>query len=276
MSLLDSLLGRAGGPSGPDADTVERGALLLAGSQRSPNPLARLQPDEARRVMRYTERVAFAAGTVVMAQGEKAGRGTPSDTMLLILDGELSIAQTVVSRTEPFVLTLLGPGSFVGEMGVITGAARTATCTANTDVVAARMSRASLMQLLQDAPAVGVKLLLQLAELLAENLRDSSQKLFLYVQLVQAMDAEMGAKLPDEAREYTAQELGAEGEDDTDVEWISQPPAAAPGHGAGPSAGVGPASAPAAAAAPARGPSRDEVLRREDLPTEPLPRRADA
>jgi CRP/FNR family cyclic AMP-dependent transcriptional regulator len=61
----------------------------------------------------------------------KEGDTEDTDFMLLVLDGEVMIESIVVSRTEPITVTVLGPGSLIGEMGLLDGEPRSASCTAS-------------------------------------------------------------------------------------------------------------------------------------------------
>jgi CRP/FNR family transcriptional regulator, cyclic AMP receptor protein len=179
-----------------EADLALGAQLLLNHSAIA--PVMALDEREARLIVSYMSVVTYAAGAVVVQQGQVQD-ALDERFMLLLLDGNVSVEQTVVSRTQPFVMTILSTGSMIGEMSIIDGSTRSATCTANTDVRAAKLSYYAFMALLENKPKVGVKLLLALAQRLSMNLRDSSHKIFLYAQLVQAMDEDMASKLPAEA-----------------------------------------------------------------------------
>ncbi len=71
--------------------------------------------------------VSFAAGTTLMHEGE------PGDDAYLLRAGEVD-----VYRGDRSIATL-GPGSFVGEVSALTGAARTATLRARTPISAFRL-----------------------------------------------------------------------------------------------------------------------------------------
>jgi CRP-like cAMP-binding protein len=163
--------------------TAEQAAALLT----APEALMQLTRNEARVVVSYMTPRRLAAGTTFIHEGDARA----NDFMLLVLAGEISVDTVVVSRTEPLTLTVLGPGSVVGEMGLVDGEARSASCTAITDVQGAVLTRAALRRLTRDDPLTAAKLLMALAQRMAVRLRESADKLKMYAQLTQAMQQEL-------------------------------------------------------------------------------------
>lgn len=172
-------------PAAAEAPMAARAARMLI----APTALAQLSLDEARAVLPYMRPHRIAEGEVFISEGEKR----KNDFMLLILDGEITVETVVVSRTSPMVMSVLGPGSLVGELGLLDGEPRMASCRAITPVSAALFSRTALARLLDDDPATGAKLVLAVAARMAQRLRDEADKLKLYVQLTQAMQGEINA-----------------------------------------------------------------------------------
>ena len=91
----------------------------------------------------------------------------------------------------PVTTAVLGPGSLLGEMGIVDGEPRSATCTATADLRCAILTREAMEQLMQDHPAVGGKLMMAICQRIASRMRDTSEKLKLYSQLTQAMQQEI-------------------------------------------------------------------------------------
>ena len=91
---------------------------------------------------------------------------------------------------------MLGPGSLIGEMGLVDGHARLASCTATSAVRCANLSRAALEKLSADDPATAAKLMLAVSSRIADRLRDTTEKLKLYSQLVLAMQQEIDHMMP--------------------------------------------------------------------------------
>jgi CRP-like cAMP-binding protein len=82
------------------------------------------------------------AGKVIVQQGQ------PGNEFVVIVDGF-----AVVSIDGQTVATL-GPGDFFGEIALLDGGPRTATVTAESDLVAGVMSHAEFASLLMDVPVV--------------------------------------------------------------------------------------------------------------------------
>lgn len=167
---------------------AEMAAEMLA----APTALAQLTPDEAREVVSYMKPHKIAEGVTFIKQGDTK----ETDFMLLVIDGEVTVESVVVSRTEPITVSVLGPGSLIGEMGLVDGEPRSASCTAVTTLRAAILTRAALNELLDQNPRTAAKLLMAISLRIAERMRDSADKLRMYAQLTQAMQQEIDRLMP--------------------------------------------------------------------------------
>jgi CRP/FNR family transcriptional regulator, cyclic AMP receptor protein len=170
---------------------------------RTPSALGELSAGEAEFIIGYTQQRQFKAGDTVIAEGDRER----TDVMYLVVDGDVTVESVVVSRTEPIIVSVLGPGSLIGEMGLLDGAPRAASCVASSDVRALVLSREALARLILDDPLVGSKLLTAISQRMAERLRESSQKLRAYTQLVRAMQDEI-ERLDPTPPEYTQSKMG--------------------------------------------------------------------
>jgi CRP/FNR family transcriptional regulator, cyclic AMP receptor protein len=170
------------------SDSAELAAQLLT----APTALMQLTEEEAKVVVSYMRPKRIATGTVFIKEGDKKDTGY----MLLVLDGEVTVENIVVSRVSPVTVNVLGPGSLIGEMGLVDGEPRSATCTATTDLRCAILTRESLEDLMTDAPQIGGKLMMAVSLRIAERLRDTADKLRLYAQLTQAMQQEIDKLMP--------------------------------------------------------------------------------
>ena len=103
-------------------------ATLAARMLTAPSALMQLSLDEAKVVVEYMRPQIIAEGTMFIREGEAKDIGF----MVLVLDGEVTVENIVVSRVSPITLTVLGPGSMHGELGLIDGQPRSASCTAST------------------------------------------------------------------------------------------------------------------------------------------------
>jgi CRP-like cAMP-binding protein len=162
-------------------------ADMAANMLTAPTALMQLTHEEARVVVSYMQPRKIAEGTTFIKEGDTKD----TDFMLLLLDGEVTIESIVVSRTEPITVTVLGPGNLIGEMGLLDGERRSASCTTISDVRCAILTRAALSQLLDDDPRTAAKLMLAVSLRIANRMRESADKLKLYAQLTQAMQQEI-------------------------------------------------------------------------------------
>ena len=64
------------------------------------------------------------AGEVIIRQGD------PADRFYVVGEGEVEVTQTLPDAVEPRVLRRMGEGDGFGEIGLLSGSARTATVTA--------------------------------------------------------------------------------------------------------------------------------------------------
>ena len=167
---------------------ADRAALLLG----APTALMQLTLEESRTVVTYMQPRKIEEGTTFIKEGDTRNTGF----MLLVLDGEVTVENIVVSRVEPITVTVLGEGSLLGEMGLLDGEPRSASCTASTTVRCAILTREALEQLMIDNPQVAAKLMMAVSLRIAERLRDSADKLKMYAQLTLAMQQEIDHLMP--------------------------------------------------------------------------------
>lgn len=167
----------------PDLPPEEVAARLLV----TPSALDDLKLADAKRVVRYMHPQLISAGTVFIQEGELTG----NDYMMLILEGDISVENELPGADGSIVVNVIGPGHLIGEMGVLDGAPRSATCTAITDVAAAVLSRSALRRLLKADPAVGARLLLAISKRMADRLRETTRKLRTFAQMNKALHQEL-------------------------------------------------------------------------------------
>ena len=170
------------------SSSADRAAEMLS----APSALLQLNHEEARTVVAYMQPHRIPEGTTFIKEGDT----DHTDFMLLVLDGEVTIETIVVSRTAPITVTVLGPGSLIGEMGLLDGAPRSASCTAISDLRCAILTRDAMNQLLDDEPRTAAKLMMAISLRIAQRMRENQDKLKLYAQLTQAMNEEIHALMP--------------------------------------------------------------------------------
>ena len=167
----------------PDLPPEEVAARLLV----TTSALDDLKLADAKRVVAYMHPQIISAGTVFIHEGELKG----NDYMMLILEGDVSVESEMSGADDSMVVNVIGPGHLIGEMGVLDGSPRSATCTAVTDVAAAVLSRSALRRLLKADPAVGSRLLLAISKRMADRLRDTTRKLHTFAQMNKALQEEL-------------------------------------------------------------------------------------
>lgn len=171
----------------PELSPEEVAARLLV----TPSALDDLTLRDAVKIVGYMKPRAFSAGTVFIREGEKKR----NDYMLLVLEGDISVESTGVGDDSQMVVRILGPGSLIGELGLVDGEPRSATCRAVTDVAAAVLTRTALMRLLKDDPSVGARLLLAITKRMADRLRETTRKLKNFARMNLALQQELTAMI---------------------------------------------------------------------------------
>jgi CRP-like cAMP-binding protein len=102
--------------------------------------------------------------------------GDPGDFMLLVIDGSLEIIK-LDPRGLPQRLAVAGPGKTLGEMSLIDGEPRFASCVTLEPTLFAVLDRESLTRVVAEEPRIGVKILMELLMLLNQRLRSVSGEL---------------------------------------------------------------------------------------------------
>ena len=113
----------------------------------TPMALGELSLDDAKQVISFMRPKRILEGTVFIKENEAAH----TDYMLLVLKG-VTVEGEISSVQENLIVSVMGPGSLIGEMGILDGAPRSATCTASTDVTVAVLARDDLKRLMEQTP----------------------------------------------------------------------------------------------------------------------------
>ena len=171
----------------PDLAPEEVAARLLVTS----SALADLTLGDALKIVGYMRPRRIKAGTVIIQEGEVK----QTDYMLLVLEGDIAVENELPGLHETMVVNIMGPGHLIGEMGVLDGAPRSATCIANTDIAVAVLSRTALMRLLKEDPRLGSRLLLAISKRMADRLRETTRKLKTFAQMNRALQEELNVAL---------------------------------------------------------------------------------
>ncbi len=108
----------------------------------------------------YLERIGLEAGSVLIEQGSQA------DALYLVTSGRVT-AERERPGLPPERFETMGPGSVVGEVGLVTGEPRAATVRADAATVAYRLGRSDLQRLREEDPATAAALYAWLARRMA-------------------------------------------------------------------------------------------------------------
>ena len=170
-------------PAARELSSREHAARLLT----APAALMQLSLVEAKIVVSYMQPEQVAAGETFITEGDADNTGF----MVLLLKGEVLVESITVSRTTPVTISVLGPGSLIGEMGLLDTGPRSASCTASTDIQCAVLTRDGLESMIAEQPAIGAKFLLAVSARIAERYRDTQRKLKLFARLASTMQEEL-------------------------------------------------------------------------------------
>ncbi|MBI4192770.1 MAG: cyclic nucleotide-binding domain-containing protein [Betaproteobacteria bacterium] len=107
--------------------------------------------------------------------------GDFGDYMLLIIRGEVDILRRNLMG-EPQHLTSVTAGMTLGEMSMIDGEPRFATCVALKEITFGVLSRDDMVKIILEKPSLGAKILIKLVTLLSQRLRHTSAMLLQYMR----------------------------------------------------------------------------------------------
>jgi CRP-like cAMP-binding protein len=134
------------------------------------NLLGDLEHNEIEVLARFMKCYRVPMGAEVIHEGE------PGDFMLLLLHGSVEILKTD-PRGLPQRLAVAGPGKTLGEMSLIDGEPRFASCVTLEPVEFAVLTSKGLVEVISEEPRTGVKFLMSLLMLLNQRLRSVSGEL---------------------------------------------------------------------------------------------------
>jgi len=102
--------------------------------------------------------------------------GDGGDFMLMVLEGTVEVHKRDRWNT-PQLLASVDAGRTLGEMSMIDGEARFATCIAAAPTLIAVLDRENLARIIVEQPLLGAKILMELVLMLSQRLRATSQRL---------------------------------------------------------------------------------------------------
>src|SRR5215831_8615843 len=106
--------------------------------------------------------------------------GETGDFMVFLIEGGIEVFKQD-RWNAPRLIALIGPGQSFGEMSMIDGEPRFASCVAAEACMIAVLSRESLARIILEQTTLGAKLLMELALMLSQRLRHTSSRLIDYM-----------------------------------------------------------------------------------------------
>ena len=123
----------------------------------------------------YMEVYRAGAGTTIIREDDGG------DFMLLIIDGSVDIFKRNQRGSQQH-MTVAGSGMTLGEMSMIDGEPRFATCIATERTTLAVLHRDDMAKIILDHPSLGSKILVKLVSMLSSRLRQTSARLLQYME----------------------------------------------------------------------------------------------
>jgi CRP-like cAMP-binding protein len=131
---------------------------------------ANLAPRDLKEVAAIVHKREYRAGEPVFYQGD------PGLGMYIVQEGEVSIAIMGKDGNEQ-ELAVLGDGDFFGELALLDESPRSANAICKTDCTLIGFFRPDLFELIEKENTFGIKIVLKLAEIVAERLRKTDKEL---------------------------------------------------------------------------------------------------
>ena len=132
--------------------------------------LENFSPAEVRLLAHFMEVYRAEGGIEIIREGEGG------DFMLMIVEGRVDVNKRDRWNT-PQPIAQVEAGRVLGEMSMIDGEPRFATCVALDATLIAVLDRESLARIIVEQPLLGAKLLMELVLMLSQRLRATSERL---------------------------------------------------------------------------------------------------
>ena len=106
--------------------------------------------------------------------------GEDGDFMMLLIEGRIEVFKQD-RWNAPRLIAVVDPGKSLGEMSMIDGEPRFASCIAAVACQIAVLSRENLARIILEQPVLGSKILMELVLMLSQRLRQTSVRLANYM-----------------------------------------------------------------------------------------------
>ena len=149
---------------------VPAGAAPVTAAQLAAFPVFReFVPDELATLLAATRRWDMRRGTILFVEGSEGG------SCFVVVKGAVAVSLDVAGRQE--LLARLLPGSIFGQVSLIDGEPRSATCSIQKDAILLELDRPACARLLASDSPLALKLLGALNEGLITALRGADRRL---------------------------------------------------------------------------------------------------
>lgn len=122
----------------------------------------------------YVQCYQATAGTVVFNEGDAGSY------MCILVSGQVDIVKKD-HEDKPHCIVRITRGKTVGEMSIIDGEPRSATCIASQDSVLLLLTKDNYARIIRERPVLAVHILARLAKLMSQRLRGASGQLVEYL-----------------------------------------------------------------------------------------------
>jgi CRP-like cAMP-binding protein len=132
--------------------------------------LENFSPGEVRLLAHFMDVYRSEPGIEIIREGDGG------DFMLMIVEGKVEVRKRDRWNT-PQLIAIVEAGRTLGEMSMIDGEPRFATCVATEPTLVAVLHRESLARIIVEQPMLGAKILMELVLMLSQRLRATSERL---------------------------------------------------------------------------------------------------
>ncbi len=132
--------------------------------------LENFSPAEVRLLAHFMDVYQAPLGTEIIREGDGG------DFMLMLIEGKVEVHKRDRWKM-PQLIAVVEAGKTLGEMSMIDGEPRFATCIAAEPTVVAVLDRENLARIIVEQPMLGAKILMELVLMLSQRLRSTSARL---------------------------------------------------------------------------------------------------
>lgn len=123
----------------------------------------------------YVQCYCVTAGSTVFSEGDAGSY------MCLLVKGQIEVLKSDQDG-KPHRIVLVARGKTIGEMSIIDGEPRSATCVASQESVLLVLTKDNFARIIHDRPGLAVHILAKLAKLMSQRLRGVSGQLVEYLE----------------------------------------------------------------------------------------------